>query len=101
MRIAIIAPGSRGDVEPYIALGKGLKDAGHFVRLVSHYNFADLVNSNGLEFWPVDIDVQDIAQSKEMRERLGGGRRWQKKPNRERSKEQRLVCQPAAVWTCY
>ena len=26
MRIAIIAPGSRGDVQPYIALGKGLKD---------------------------------------------------------------------------
>ncbi len=28
MRIAIIAPGSRGDVQPYVALGKGLMKAG-------------------------------------------------------------------------
>lgn len=35
MEIAIIAPGSRGDVQPYVALGKGLRDAGHGVRVVS------------------------------------------------------------------
>ncbi len=73
MRIVIIATGSRGDVEPYVALGKGLKDAGHTVRLVSHTTFTELVNSQGLEFWPVDVDVQDIAQSPEMRARLGSG----------------------------
>jgi len=73
MRIAIITTGSRGDVEPYVALGTGLKKAGHYVRLVSHTNFAQLINSQGLEFWPVDVDVQGIAQSAEMRERLGGG----------------------------
>jgi sterol 3beta-glucosyltransferase len=66
MRIAIIAPGSRGDVEPYIALAKGLEKAGHVVRLVTHQNFEMLVNSHGLEFWPVESNVQDIAQSKEM-----------------------------------
>jgi sterol 3beta-glucosyltransferase len=38
--IAIIALGSRGDVQPYIALGKGLKAAGYSVRLVTHENFA-------------------------------------------------------------
>ncbi len=64
MRIVIIATGSRGDVEPYVALGVGLKKAGHDVRLVSHTNFADLINPQGLEFWPVDVDVQDIAQSR-------------------------------------
>ncbi len=48
MRIAIVAPGSRGDVEPYIALAKGLNKAGHHVRLISHKNFATLVNSQGL-----------------------------------------------------
>ena len=66
MHIAIIATGSRGDVEPYIALGKGLKNAGHGVRLVTHENFEMLVNSHGLEFWPVEGNVQDIAQSQEM-----------------------------------
>jgi sterol 3beta-glucosyltransferase len=62
MHIAVIASGSRGDVEPYIALGKGLAEAGHVVRLVTHQNFEMLVNSHGLEFWPIAGNVQDIAQ---------------------------------------
>jgi UDP:flavonoid glycosyltransferase YjiC (YdhE family) len=73
MRIAIIAPGSRGDVQPYIALGKGLQEAGHTVRLVTHLDFESLVNTHGLEFWPIAGNVQEIAQSAEMRERLAGG----------------------------
>ena len=73
MRIAIIAPGSRGDVQPYIALGKGLKNAGNIVRFVTHQNFEALVTSHGLEFWPVESDVQDIVQTKEMRERIEKG----------------------------
>jgi sterol 3beta-glucosyltransferase len=73
MRIAIIAPGSRGDVQPYIALGKGLGNAGHVVRLVTHRNFEVLVNSHGLAFWPVEGSVQDIAQGEAMRGRLEKG----------------------------
>lgn len=73
MNIAIIAMGSRGDVQPFIALGKGLKDAGHFVRLVTYQDFKLLVNSYGLEFWPVKGNVQEIAESKEMRELLEKG----------------------------
>ena len=67
MGIAIIASGSRGDVEPYIALGKGLQEAAHVVRLVTHQDFETLVQSHGVEFWPVEGSVQDIAQSTEMR----------------------------------
>jgi UDP:flavonoid glycosyltransferase YjiC (YdhE family) len=73
MRIAIIALGSRGDVQPYIALGKGLKKSGHTIRLVTHQNFEDLVNLHGLEFWPVEGSVQDIAQSKEMQRHIEKG----------------------------
>jgi sterol 3beta-glucosyltransferase len=73
MRIVMIAPGSRGDVEPYIALGMGLQQAGHGVRLVSHKNFDALVTSHGLEFWPVDSDVQEIVQSADMSGRLEKG----------------------------
>ncbi len=75
MRIAIIALGSRGDVQPYIALGKGLKDAGHVVRLVTQQNFATLVNSHGLEHWPVrGGNAQDFIESPEIRELLEKGK---------------------------
>ena len=73
MRITTIAPGSRGDVQPYLALGKGLKQAGHVVRLVTHQNFEGFVSSYGVEFWPVEGNVQDIAQSKDMRALLERG----------------------------
>lgn len=73
MRIAIIASGSQGDVQPYVALGKGLKEAGHTVRLLSYENFENLATSQGLEFWAVQGNVQEIVESKEMRELLEKG----------------------------
>jgi sterol 3beta-glucosyltransferase len=73
MKIAIIAPGSRGDVQPYIALGRGLKNAGHIVRFVTHSNFKALVTAYGLEFWSVEANVQEIVQNADMRERIEKG----------------------------
>ena len=73
MRIAIIATGSRGDVQPYVALGKGLVEAGHTVRLVTHQDFETLVAGYRMEFWPIKGSVQDIAQSAAMRELLEKG----------------------------
>lgn len=67
MRIAIMASGSRGDVQPYVALGKGLHDAGHDVRLVSAENYAPLARSAGIAFQPTRGDVQAVAESPEMR----------------------------------
>ncbi|MBD2000878.1 glycosyltransferase family 1 protein [Leptolyngbya sp. FACHB-541] len=68
MRIAIIALGSQGDVQPYIALGKGLKAAGYEVRLLTHENFEGLVTSHGLEFCPMQGNVQELIKTPEMRE---------------------------------
>jgi len=73
MRVAIIALGSRGDVQPYIALGKGLKEAGYTVRLVTQENYEALVVSYGLEFWSMRGNVQDVLEGKEMRELLEKG----------------------------
>lgn len=67
MRIALIALGSRGDVQPYIALGAGLHSAGHTVRIITHENYAELVQAHGLEIWPVSGNVQDVAETAEMR----------------------------------
>ena len=73
MHIAIIALGSRGDVQPYIALGVGLNVAGHVVRLVTHENFAPLAAAHGLEVRTVRGDVQAVAESEEMRALLAKG----------------------------
>ncbi len=73
MRIAIIALGSQGDVQPYIALGNGLRQANHQVRLITHENYGKLVTDHGLEFIPVQGDVQALMDSKEMRDLLATG----------------------------
>ena len=64
MNIAIIAPGSRGDVQPYIALGKGLKEAGYIVRILTHQDFEELVTSNSLEFRSIGGSVRILPKVK-------------------------------------
>lgn len=73
MRITILAPGSRGDVQPYVALGVGLARAGHDVRVVTTRDFAELVTSYGLQVVPVDIDVQAALASRRARTAIEGG----------------------------
>jgi UDP:flavonoid glycosyltransferase YjiC (YdhE family) len=50
LRISILTAGSRGDVQPYVALGKGLQSAGHSVRVVTHDVFETFVRGGGLDF---------------------------------------------------
>ncbi len=69
MHITIIAGGSRGDVQPYVALGKGLHEAGHTVRILTSDDFADLVTDYGLDFFTTGGSAQAVAQS--MQENLG------------------------------
>lgn len=73
MQIAIIALGTQGDVQPYVALGKGLKATGYSVRVVTHQNFQTLVESHGLEFCGVTGSVQEILETEEMRALLEKG----------------------------
>jgi sterol 3beta-glucosyltransferase len=63
MQITLIAGGSRGDVQPYVALGKGLKEAGHTVRVLSPDDFHDLVTDYGLDFFSTGGSSQAMAQN--------------------------------------
>jgi sterol 3beta-glucosyltransferase len=54
MHVTILALGSRGDVQPYVALGLGLQKSGHEVRLVAADFFKTFVESRGLDFFPVN-----------------------------------------------
>jgi sterol 3beta-glucosyltransferase len=72
MRITILAIGSRGDIQPYIALSKGLSDAGHRVRLATHAAFATLVRSHSIEFFPLDDEPHEFFQTDRGRASLNG-----------------------------
>jgi UDP:flavonoid glycosyltransferase YjiC (YdhE family) len=50
MHICILSVGTRGDVQPYIALGKGLQTAGHQVQLATLGVFEPMVRGYGLDF---------------------------------------------------
>jgi sterol 3beta-glucosyltransferase len=62
MKATIIAPGSRGDVQPYVALGKGLKEAGHTVGILASSDFQSLVMEHGLQFFDLGANLQAVAQ---------------------------------------
>ncbi len=62
MHITILTYGSRGDVQPYIALGVGLLRSGYTVRIAAPENFADFVTGYGLEFAPLSGDPSQLAR---------------------------------------
>jgi sterol 3beta-glucosyltransferase len=68
MRIAILAIGTRGDVQPLVALGVGLQETGrHEVCLVAPDDFEALARSQGLSFLPLDMNVHGMLDTKAMR----------------------------------
>jgi sterol 3beta-glucosyltransferase len=70
MRITILAIGSRGDVEPYVALGLGLQAAGHDVRVATHAGFETLVRGRGLGFALLSGDYRAYHESANGRDAL-------------------------------
>lgn len=60
LNIVIQVVGSRGDVQPFIALGCELKKHGHYVRLATHDCFSDFVRKSGLEFFPIGGDPSEL-----------------------------------------
>ncbi|KAK7532014.1 uncharacterized protein J3D65DRAFT_576772, partial [Phyllosticta citribraziliensis] len=60
LNIVIQVVGSRGDVQPFIALGNALQKYGHRVRIGTHNVFEDFVRGSGLEFYPIGGDPADL-----------------------------------------
>ena len=54
--------GSRGDVQPGIALALGLKSAGHELRLVAPQAFEGLIRERGLDFHRLTLDPQEAVR---------------------------------------
>ena len=60
MHVTILAVGSRGDVQPYVALGQGLQQVGYQVRLAAPANFATLAADHQLDFAAITPSSQQI-----------------------------------------
>jgi UDP:flavonoid glycosyltransferase YjiC (YdhE family) len=55
-----LASGTRGDVQPYLALAQGLQRAGQRAVIATHANFRVLVESHGVEFRLLDGNPNDL-----------------------------------------
>jgi len=62
MKIVITAVGSRGDLQPFISLGLGLKKTGYDVLIISAKNEKDYVINYGLDFYALDVDIQELME---------------------------------------
>lgn len=70
MNLAIICTGSRGDMQPHLALGCSLKRAGHRVTMVTHDVFRQLVTDYGLEFATLAGDPRKLLEGENGRRLL-------------------------------
>ena len=61
MKISILAYGSRGDVQPFLALAIGLRKAGHSVLLAAPHRFSGLAAALQVPFSPLAGDPQEIS----------------------------------------
>ncbi len=62
MKITLLTYGSRGDVEPFVALGEGLIERGHHVHLAAPQPFEQLAISRGITFTGLPGDPGEAVQ---------------------------------------
>jgi sterol 3beta-glucosyltransferase len=62
LTVVCLTIGSRGDVQPYIALCKELLEEGHKPRIATHAEFEPWVRKHGIDFAPVDGNPADLMR---------------------------------------
>jgi sterol 3beta-glucosyltransferase len=67
VRISVLAVGSRGDIQPYLALSLALKEAGHTVLFAANANFEGLAARYGLAFYALPMDSQAFVKDPKVR----------------------------------
>jgi UDP:flavonoid glycosyltransferase YjiC (YdhE family) len=84
VRILLLGMGSRGDVQPMLALGQRLCREGYAVSVAAARDFAPLVARHGLDLEPLSFDVREGVQSEL-------GLRWLGGTSTSRLREARLM----------
>lgn len=60
--VALVTLGSRGDVQPFVALGRGLQRAGYRVVVATQEAFRAFVEGYGLTFYPLTRDIRPLMR---------------------------------------
>lgn len=94
MRILLIGFGSRGDVQPLLALGKVLKATGYDVAIGAGSNFQKLIEGEGFAYEAFRIDMEALVNS-------DTGKEWiensSDNPMREAQNMKRVLAKAADV----
>jgi sterol 3beta-glucosyltransferase len=72
MKITLMAFGSRGDVQPFLALAVALRERGHTVTLAAPEDFETQINAYGVPYIGIPISGQDFFK-KEISKRIARG----------------------------
>jgi sterol 3beta-glucosyltransferase len=73
MNIFILTAGSRGDVQPYVALGTGLKAAGHSVTICTCSSFESFITDHNLNYGYMNDDFIKLVDSEAGRKAMESG----------------------------
>ncbi|MDX2220038.1 MAG: glycosyltransferase [Burkholderiales bacterium] len=63
VRILLTTIGTRGDVQPFLALALGLRAAGHEVAMATCPRFESFITDHGLRFLPLDEGLLTLLES--------------------------------------
>ncbi|MXQ14025.1 glycosyltransferase [Microvirga makkahensis] len=74
MRVAIQTLGTRGDVQPYIALARGLIERGHEVQIAAPVQFEAMVSGHGIAFAPLPGEILELIDRPAGKAALAGSR---------------------------
>lgn len=66
MKVLLFGIGTRGDVQPFVALGRGLAARGHDVTLAAPRGFAPMVEAAGLQAAKLPADTEELMQTPEI-----------------------------------
>ena len=72
MKILLISIGTRGDMEPFVAIGEFLKKKGHCIICVFPEQFRNLAEASGLEFASLGDEYIEMLESNLGKAAMGG-----------------------------
>ncbi|MGV3525475.1 MAG: glycosyltransferase [Candidatus Sericytochromatia bacterium] len=79
MKLLLLTLGTRGDVQPFIALGHALAARGESVTLCANAAYGPLVSSSGLAYTPLSNELLDLAdRQSQSGVQEGVGTAWQR-----------------------